>query len=74
MGGRVHGWCCCGGVGGLVCSGGMLVGGVLPRGGAGGVVAVFIENIGHKYDFQEGGVVSGRVWGWGMVQIQRKKF
>ena len=27
---------------------------------------VFVENIGHKYDFQGwGGVVSGRVWGWG---------
>ena len=26
---------------------------------------VFVENIGQKYDFQWGGVVSGRVWGWG---------
>ena len=33
---------------------------------------VFVENIGHKYDFQGGGVVYGRVWGW-VVQIQRKK-
>ena len=35
---------------------------------------VFVENIGHKYDFQGGGLVSGRVWGWGLgvVQIQRK--
>ena len=32
----------------------------------------FVENIGHKYDFQGGGVVSGR--GWGVFQIQRKKF
>ena len=32
---------------------------------------VFVENIGHKYDLC--GVVSGRVWGWGVVQIQRKK-
>ena len=22
-------------------------------------------NIGYKYDFQGGGVTSGRVWGWG---------
>ena len=36
---------------------------------------VFVENIGNKNDFQGGGVVSGRVWGWGcVVQIQRKKF
>ena len=35
---------------------------------------VFVENIGHKYDFQGGGVVSGRVWEWwGVVEIQRKK-
>ena len=34
---------------------------------------VFVENIGHKYQFQGGGVVSGRVWGGGLVQIQRKK-
>ena len=25
----------------------------------------FVENIGHKYDFQGSGVVSGRGWGWG---------
>ena len=25
---------------------------------------VFVENIGHKYDFQGGGVVPGRGWGW----------
>ena len=24
---------------------------------------VFVENIGHKYDFQRGWVVSGRIWG-----------
>ena len=31
----------------------------------------FVEDIGHKYDFQGwGGVVSGRGWGWvGVVQI-----
>ena len=36
---------------------------------------VFVENIGQKYDFQGqgGGVVSSRVWGLGMVQIQIKK-
>ena len=34
---------------------------------------VFVENVGQKYDFQGGGVVSGRVWGLGVVQIQRKK-
>ena len=35
---------------------------------------VFVENIGHTYDFQGVGVVSCRVWGWGwVVQIQRKK-
>ena len=33
----------------------------------------FVENIGHKYDFQGGGVVSGRGGGGGVVQIQRKK-
>ena len=35
---------------------------------------VFVENIGHKYDFQWGGVVSGRLWvlGW-VVQIQGNK-
>ena len=26
---------------------------------------VFIENIGHNYDFDGGKVVSGRIWGWG---------
>ena len=26
---------------------------------------VFVDNIGHKYDFQGDGVVSGRVWEWG---------
>ena len=37
---------------------------------------VFVENIGHNYDFEGwGGVVSGRVWGWGwVVQIQRKQY
>ena len=34
---------------------------------------VFVANIGHKYDFQGGGVVSGRGWGGGLVQIKRKK-
>ena len=34
---------------------------------------VFVENIGQKYDFQGGGVVSDRVWGAGVFQIQRKK-
>ena len=33
---------------------------------------VFVEDIGHKYDFQGGGMISGWVWGWGVVQIQRK--
>ena len=34
---------------------------------------VFVENIGHKYDFQGGaGVVSGRDWGV-VVKIQGKK-
>ena len=33
----------------------------------------FFENIGHKYDFDGGGVVPGRVWGGGMVHIQIKK-
>ena len=31
---------------------------------------VFVENIGHKYDFQGGWSLVG---GWGVVQIQRKK-
>ena len=34
---------------------------------------VFIENIRQKFGFQGGGVVSGRVWEWGVVQIQGKK-
>ena len=35
---------------------------------------VFVENIGHQYDFKGGGVVSDRVWGGGWVaQIQRNK-
>ena len=34
---------------------------------------VFFLNIGHKYDFEGVGVVPGRVWGWGVVHIQRKK-
>ena len=33
----------------------------------------FFENIGHKYDFEGGGVVLHRIWGWGVVHIQRKK-
>ena len=32
----------------------------------------FVENIGHKYDFQ-GGVVSGRGWGW-WFRSKEKKF
>ena len=32
---------------------------------------VFVENIGHQYDFQGGGVVSSRGWGWVVVQIQK---
>ena len=35
---------------------------------------IFVENIGHNYDFEEGGVVSGRIWAWaGVAQIQRNK-
>ena len=34
---------------------------------------VFVENTWYKYDFQGGGVVFSRIWGWGVVQIQRKK-
>ena len=35
---------------------------------------VFVENIGQKYDFQGvGGVVSGRVWGWGWSRCKEKK-
>ena len=35
----------------------------------------FVENIGCKYDFQgvEGGVVSGRDWGWGGGPDPKKK-
>ena len=36
---------------------------------------VFVENIGHKYDFWGGGVVSGWVWGWGgWSRSKEKKF
>ena len=38
---------------------------------------VFFENIGHKYDFEGwGGVVPGRVWGWGWCgpDPKRKSF
>ena len=36
---------------------------------------VFVENIGHNYEFDGDGVVSGRVWGWGwVVQIQREQY
>ena len=31
------------------------------------------ENIGHKYDFQGGGVVSGRVWGRGWWSRSKEK-
>ena len=34
---------------------------------------IFVENIGHKYDFQGGGVVSGRVWKWGGGPDPKKK-
>ena len=34
---------------------------------------VFVENIGHKYDFQGGVVVSGRGWGWGGGPDPKKK-
>ena len=36
---------------------------------------VFVENIGHKYDFQggEGWSLAGSGSGLGVVQIQRKK-
>ena len=34
---------------------------------------VFVENIGHKYDFKGGGLVSGRVWGWGWGGPDPKK-
>ena len=34
---------------------------------------VFVENTGQKYDFQGGGVVSGRVWGWGDGPDPKKK-
>ena len=35
---------------------------------------VFVENIGHKYDFLGGGVVSGRVWGGGGPDPKKKSF
>ena len=35
----------------------------------------FVENIGHKYDFQGGGVVSGRGWGGSrQSRFKEKKF
>ena len=34
---------------------------------------VFVENIGQKYDFHGGGVVSGRVWGWRWGPDPKKK-
>ena len=34
---------------------------------------VFVENIGYKYDFQGGGVVSGRGWGWEAGPDPKKK-
>ena len=34
----------------------------------------FVENIGHKYDFQGGGVVSGRGGGGGWSRSKEKKF
>ena len=34
---------------------------------------VFFENIGHKYDFEGGGVVPGRVWGWWGGPYPKKK-
>ena len=34
---------------------------------------VLVENIGQKYDFQGGGVVSGRVWGLGGGPDPKKK-
>ena len=33
----------------------------------------FVENIGHKYDFQGGGVVSGRGWGCGGWSRSKEK-
>ena len=33
----------------------------------------FVENIGHKYDFQGGGVVSGRGWGGGVWPRSKEK-
>ena len=35
---------------------------------------VFVENIGHKYDFQGGGVVSDSVLGWGWSRSKEKSF
>ena len=34
---------------------------------------VFVENVGHKYDFQGEGVVSGWVWEWGCGPDPKKK-
>ena len=34
---------------------------------------VFVENIGHKYDFHGDGVVSGKVWGLGCGSDPNKK-
>ena len=33
---------------------------------------VFVENIGHKYDFQGDGVVSGGGWGWSDPNPKKK--
>ena len=33
---------------------------------------VLVENIGHKYGFQGGGVVSGKVWGRGWSRSKEK--
>ena len=35
---------------------------------------VFVENIGHEYDFWGDGVVSGRVWGGGGPDPKKKGF
>ena len=35
---------------------------------------ILVENIGHKYDFQGSGVVSGRVWGWVWSRSKEKSF
>ena len=34
----------------------------------------FVENIGHKYDFQGGGVISGRGGGGGGLDPKTKSF